>query len=266
MSAVEQYTKKDIDIAWCPGCGNFGILSALKKTLADLAISPKDLVVVSGIGQAAKIPQYFNTNMFNGLHGRSLPVACGIKAINPALHVIAAGGDGDMYGEGGNHFIHTIRRNPNIAHFVHNNMVYGLTKGQASPTSNIGLKTPVQIDAVFEEPLHAVALAITQRASFVARTTSYDEENTVALMKAAIQHKGYALLEILQPCVTFNHTNTYTWFKENSYVLPESHNPYDQQMALKAELESKKIPLGIIYKNDKPYIFEEKLASYQKNK
>ena len=260
MSDIAIYTKKNLDIAWCPGCGNFGILNSFKKALAELSILPKDLVVVSGIGQAPKTPHYFNTNMFNGLHGRALPVAAGIKAINPKLHVVAEGGDGDMYGEGGNHFIHTIRRNPNIAHFVHNNMVYGLTKGQASPTSNIGFRTPVQVEGVYEEPYHALALAISQKASFVARAFSFDQEKTTQMMKAAIQHRGYALLEILQPCVTFNRINTYTWFKENSYYISESHNLADTQKALEIELTSKKIPLGIIYKCDKDYIFEDKLA------
>jgi 2-oxoglutarate ferredoxin oxidoreductase subunit beta len=248
-----------VDIAWCPGCGNFGILTSFKQALAELSILPKDLVVVSGIGQAPKTPQYFNANMFNGLHGRALPVATGVKAINPDLHVVAQGGDGDMYGEGGNHFIHTIRRNPNIAHFVHNNMVYGLTKGQASPTSNIGFRTPVQVEGVREEPFHALAFAILQKASFVARTVSYDKDHAVKMMKAAILHRGYALLEILQPCVTFNRINTYSWFRDNSYYLPESHNPLDQKNALDVELNSKKIPLGILYQFNRSYIFEEQL-------
>ena len=142
---TNEFDMGKIDIAWCPGCGNFGILSLLKDTLADMDVSPADLVLVSGIGQAAKTPQYLRANYFNGLHGRALPPATAIKAANPNLTVIAESGDGDMYGEGGNHFIHTIRRNPNITNVVHNNMVYGLTKGQASPTSQIGFKTPVQV-------------------------------------------------------------------------------------------------------------------------
>src|SRR6056297_801611 len=159
----------DIDVAWCPGCGNFSILSTLKKTLSDLNLEAQQLVMVSGIGQAAKIPQYFKTNYFNGLHGRALPAATAIKAVNPSLTVIAESGDGDMYGEGGNHFIHTIRRNPDITNIVHNNMVYGLTKGQASPTSPKGFKTKVQVNGVFENPFNPLAVAISLDASFVAR-------------------------------------------------------------------------------------------------
>src|SRR3989339_858463 len=138
------------EIAWCPGCGNLWILNALKDALVELEIAPKNLVIVSGIGQAGKTPHYLSCNLFNGLHGRALPPATGIKAINPELVVIAEGGDGDMYGEGGNHLTHVIRRNPNITCIVHNNMVYGLTKGQASPTSQCGFKTPVQVSGVIE--------------------------------------------------------------------------------------------------------------------
>ncbi|GAI14302.1 unnamed protein product, partial [marine sediment metagenome] len=158
----------NIDIAWCLGCGNFSILKILKQALAELEIKPTNLVLVSGIGQAAKTPHYFKTNVFNGLHGRALPSATAIKAANPALTVIAESGDGDMYGEGGNHFLHTIRRNPNITNIVHNNMVYGLTKGQASPTSQKGFKTPVQVNGVFLEPFNPLAVAIALDASFVA--------------------------------------------------------------------------------------------------
>ncbi|MHC4123505.1 MAG: thiamine pyrophosphate-dependent enzyme, partial [Planctomycetota bacterium] len=150
----------EVDIAWCPGCGDFQILRILKETLAELKLVPTDIVLVSGIGQAAKIPHYLKCNVFNGLHGRALPPATAIKAANPKLTVIAESGDGDMYGEGGNHFLHTIRRNPNITNIVHNNMVYGLTKGQASPTSQTGFKTPVQVNGVFLEPFNPLSVAI----------------------------------------------------------------------------------------------------------
>ena len=211
----EKYEMDDIDIAWCQGCGNFGILNVLKKALDELDIEPKNLVLVSGIGQAAKIPHYLETNFFNGLHGRALPPATAIKASNPSLTVIAESGDGDMYGEGGNHFIHTIRRNPNITNIVHNNMVYGLTKGQASPTSRIGFKTPVQVAGVILEPLNPLAVAIALDASFVARAYIGDMDQTKEIFKKAINHKGYALVDVFQPCVTFNKLNTYQWFKDN---------------------------------------------------
>lgn len=264
MQTASVFDKQNVDIAWCPGCGNFSILLALKKALVELEITQRNLVVVSGIGQAPKTPHYFNTNMFNGLHGRSLPVATGIKAANPALVVIAEGGDGDMYGEGGNHFYHTIRRNIDIVHLVHNNMVYGLTKGQASPTSEIGFKTLVQIEGVINEPLNPIALAIAQDASFVARAYAADIEKTKDIIKEAIKHEGYALVDILQPCVTFNKINTYQWFKEHTYYLDQTHNAQDRMQAFAKAIETDKLPLGIIYKHQKE-IFEQKLSVYKKS-
>jgi len=256
------FDMNDIDIAWCPGCGNFPILKTLKRALAELQIKSTDLVLVSGIGQAAKIPHYFRTNVFNGLHGRALPAATAIKAANPALTVIAESGDGDMYGEGGNHFIHTIRRNPNIANIVHNNMVYGLTKGQASPTSQKGFVTPVQVRGVFLEPFNPLAVAIALDASFVARAFAGDIERTAEILKQAIEHNGYALVDIFQPCVTFNRINTIQWFKEHTYNL-EDHDPSDRQKAFEKATETEKLPLGIFYKSPQKPSFEENVAIYE---
>jgi 2-oxoglutarate ferredoxin oxidoreductase subunit beta len=252
----------DIDIAWCAGCGNFPILKILKQVLAELEIEPTNLVLVSGIGQAAKIPHYFKTNVFNGLHGRALPPATAIKAANPALTVIAESGDGDMYGEGGNHFLHTIRRNPDIANIVHNNMVYGLTKGQASPTSQKGFKTPVQVNGVFLEPFNPLAVAIALDASFVARCFAGDAEQTKEIIKKAIKHKGYALVDIFQPCVSFNKLNTYQWFKEHTYYL-EDHDPFDRHRAFEKATETDKLPLGIFYISQEKPTFEENIGIYQ---
>jgi 2-oxoglutarate ferredoxin oxidoreductase subunit beta len=251
----------DIDIAWCPGCGNFPILKTLKRALAELQIKPVDLVLVSGIGQAAKTPHYFKTNVFNGLHGRALPAATAIKAANPALTVIAESGDGDMYGEGGNHFIHTIRRNPNITNIVHNNMVYGLTKGQASPTSQKDFVTPIQVSGVFLEPFNPLAVAIALDASFVARAFSSDIEQTTKILKDAIEHNGYALVDIFQPCVTFNRLNTTQWFKEHTYYL-EDHDPSNRQKAFEKAIETEMMPLGVFYKSPKKPAFEENVGIY----
>jgi len=255
----------DIDIAWCPGCGNFVILNALKQALAELEIEPEKLVIVSGIGQAAKTPHYFKTNFFNGLHGRSLPAATAIKAANPELVVIDESGDGCMYGEGGNHFLHAIRRNPDITNIIHNNMVYGLTKGQASPTSQSGFRTPVQTGGVFLEPFNPVALAISLDASFVARAFAGDVKQTKEILKAAISHKGYALVDIFQPCVTYNRLNTYQWFKQNTYYLEDSYDPHDREEAFKRAIEKEKLPLGIFYINPKP-TFEENLGVYRESR
>ena len=252
----------DIDIAWCPGCGNFPILKILKQTLARLQIEPKDLVLVSGIGQAAKIPHYFRTNVFNGLHGRALPAATAIKASNPALTVIAESGDGDMYGEGGNHFIHTIRRNPNITNIVHNNMVYGLTKGQASPTSQKGFVTPVQVNGVFLEPFNPLAVAVALDAGFVARAFAGDIEQTSDILEKAIKFKGYALVDVFQPCVSFNKINTNQWFKEHTYYL-EDHDPSDRQKAFEKTTETDRLPLGVFYTSPQKPSFEENVGVYQ---
>jgi 2-oxoglutarate ferredoxin oxidoreductase subunit beta len=255
----------EIDVAWCPGCGDYGILNVLKKALAELDIAPEKLVMVSGIGQAAKIPHYFRTNFFNGLHGRALPPATAIKTANPSMTVIAESGDGDMYGEGGNHFIHTIRRNPGITNIVHNNMVYGLTKGQASPTSQLGFKTSVQVAGVMLEPFNPLAVAISLDAGFVARAFIGDAEKTKEILKKAITHKGYALVDIFQPCVTFNKINTWQWFKEHTYYLEDSHDPRDRSAAFKRALETDKLPLGIFYINPNKNVFEDNVGIYQQD-
>lgn len=260
------YDVENADIAWCPGCGDFAILRTLKIALGELEIDPKELVLVSGIGQAGKLPHYLKSNTYNSLHGRALSPATAIKAINKNLTVIAVGGDGDMYGEGGNHFMHTIRRNPNITNIVHNNMVYGLTKGQASPTSQLNMKTPLQVEGVFEEPFNPLTVAISLNASFVARTFAGDIKNMKEIFKKAIQHRGYALVDVFQPCVTFNKINTYQWFKENTYPLEDSYDPYDKNEAFKRAAETGNYPLGVFYISpDKP-TFEETLTVYSDDK
>lgn len=261
-----QFDVEGADVAWCPGCGNFSILKALKETLAELEIAPEEVVMVSGIGQAGKLPHYIKSNVFNGLHGRSLPISAAIRAVNPEILVVNVSGDGCTYGEGGNHFIHNIRRNPNIVNIVHNNMVYGLTKGQASPTSQLDFNTPLQVDGVFEEPFNPLATAISLNASFVARAFSGDINQTKAILKKAIDHNGYSLVDIFQPCVTFNKLNTFQWFKNNTYYLDESHDPTDRELAFKRAIETEKYPLGIFYINEKKKTFEESLQVYKTDK
>jgi 2-oxoglutarate/2-oxoacid ferredoxin oxidoreductase subunit beta len=206
------------------------------------------VLICSGIGQAAKIPHYLRVNGFNGLHGRALPPAFGARAANPRLKVIVEAGDGDSYGEGGNHFIHAIRRNPDIAHFVHNNQVYGLTKGQASPTSDLGMKTGVQVDGVAQSPLNPLALALVLGAGFVARSFSGEKEHLKDAMKEALRFPGYALVDILQPCVSFNKINTFGWYKKRIYPV-DNHDPSDWQAALAlARQWGEKIPIGVLYR------------------
>jgi 2-oxoglutarate/2-oxoacid ferredoxin oxidoreductase subunit beta len=259
----EVFDIENADIAWCPGCGNFSILSNLKIVLAELEIDPHELVLVSGIGQAGKFPHFLKSHTYNGLHGRALSPATAIKAVNKDLKVIVTTGDGDMYGEGGNHFMHTIRRNPNITCIVHDNMVYGLTKGQASPTTLRGMKTSYQIEGVTEEPFNPLAVAIALDASFVARTFSGDKEHMKNTFKSAINHKGFSLVDVFQPCVTFNKINTFQWFKENTYHLEDSHDPFNKNEAFKRATEKDKYPLGIFYKNNEKKTFEETLKVYK---
>jgi len=237
----------DIDMAWCPGCGNFPLRNILIKALNELNLDPTQVVFSSGIGQAAKMPQYVDASYFNGLHGRGLSVASAISAVNPKLTVIAEGGDGDMYGEGGNHLIHNIRRNPQLVHIVHNNMVYGLTKGQASPTSPVGLVTPIQLDGVYNQPINPMALALAMGATFVGRGFSGDAEKTKELIKAAILHNGYAIVDIFHPCVTYNKVNTFAWYKSHTFWLDENHDKANKEAAMKLALDEERLACGILY-------------------
>ena len=248
------------ETAWCPGCGNFAIREALAGALAELRLAPHQVLLVSGIGQAAKIPHYIGVNGFNGLHGRALPPAIGAKVANTDLKVIVESGDGDSYGEGGNHFMHNIRRNPDIAHFVHDNQVYGLTKGQASPTSEPGMKTGVQVEGVMVSPLNPLSLALVMGAGFVARCFSGEKDHLKATMKEAINFPGYALIDILQPCVSFNNINTHGWYKNRIY-FPEIEAPQDWTAAMDLSRQwGDQIPLGIFY--NKPHrTFEESRAA-----
>jgi 2-oxoglutarate ferredoxin oxidoreductase subunit beta len=239
--------------AWCPGCGNFPLLKAVKQALVKQNLEPYQVLIVSGIGQAAKAPHYLNANVFNGLHGRSVPVATGAKLVNPNLTVIAESGDGCVYSEGGNHFLAAIRRNIDITLLVHNNQVYGLTKGQASPTSDRGFETKTQPEGVALTPFNPVAIAVTMYAGFVARSFSGMEEHLVDILIQAIQHRGFSIVDVLQPCISFNKINTFKWYKDRCKPLPSSYDPTDWEAAIKvAQQWGDMIPVGVIYRNDKP--------------
>jgi 2-oxoglutarate ferredoxin oxidoreductase subunit beta len=247
--------------AWCPGCGNFGILKSFKDAMVEMNIEPHQFTVVSGIGQAAKFPHYIRCNTFNGLHGRALPVATGIRLANHEHPVMVFTGDGDCYGEGGNHLLHAIRRNINVKLFVHDNQIYGLTKGQASPTSTEGIKTKNQPFGVVSEQMNPMALAVAMDCSFVARTFSSDNEHLKEMIKAAINHNGFSLVDILQPCVTFNKTNTNDWYRQRIYHIEAGHDPEDREAAFRKALEwGERIPIGIIYKN-KRTIMEKRIPA-----
>jgi 2-oxoglutarate ferredoxin oxidoreductase subunit beta len=240
--------------AWCPGCGDFLILRTLDRALQAAEVDRHRLVLVSGIGQAAKTPHYTQANVFNGLHGRALPAATGIKLANHDLEVVITSGDGDMYGEGGNHLLHAMRRNIGVKAFVHNNQVYGLTKGQASPTSDPGMVTPVQTHGVMAQPLYPLAIAIAEGCSLVARSFAGAMDHLEATMVAALRHSGgFVLLDILQPCVTFNKVNTAQWYRDRVRPIGEDHDPYDREAALRLAFTwGDEIPIGVLYRNDRP--------------
>lgn len=241
------------EMAWCPGCGNFSIIKSVRKALNTLELKPHEVLFVSGIGQAAKTPHYLNVNLFDGLHGRALPAATGAKLANPKLVVIVESGDGCSYGEGGNHFLAAIRRNIDITLIVHNNQIYGLTKGQASPTSEEGLVTKAQPAGVKAEPFNPIEIAVALKAGFVARSFSGMIDHAADMIVQGVKHKGFSLIDILQPCVTFNKLNNFAWYKKRCYELPKDYDPSNFEEALKiAALWGDKIPVGVIYRNSRP--------------
>jgi 2-oxoglutarate ferredoxin oxidoreductase subunit beta len=245
--------------AWCPGCGNFAILKAFKEVMVELQLEPHQFTVVSGIGQAAKLPHYTKCNTFNGLHGRALPVATGIRLANPAMPVIVTTGDGDCYGEGGNHLMAAMRRNINVKLFVHNNQIYGLTKGQPSPTSDEGTRAKNVPGGVISQPLNPMALGVALDCGFVARAFSGDAEHLKGLMKEAMAHQGLALIDILQPCVSFNKVNTYKWYRDRVYPLGPDYDPEDRLAAFAKALEwGERIPTGVIYRTSRA-AYEERV-------
>ncbi|MHC5054901.1 MAG: thiamine pyrophosphate-dependent enzyme [Planctomycetota bacterium] len=243
----------DYETAWCPGCGNFALLKAVKKALTDAGLAPEDVLFVSGIGQAAKAPHYINCNLFNGLHGRGLAVATGAKLANTTLRVIYESGDGCTYGEGGNHFIAALRRNVSVTALVHDNQIYGLTKGQASPTSGEGVVTKAQPEGVLSAPMNPLALAVSLGVSFVARGFVMETDHLAGIIGEALAVEGFALVDVLQPCVTFNKVNTFKWYKERCYRLGDDHDPADAVAAMRKAREwGERIPIGVLYRGTRP--------------
>mgnify|MGYP001299696194 CR=1 FL=1 len=249
---------------WCPGCGDYGIWSALKQGLVQVGLAPHEVLIVSGIGCGSKLPDYTHANGFMTLHGRPLPIATGAKLANHDLKVVTVHGDGDSMGLGMGHFIHTARRNLDIVDLIQNNQIYGLTKGQYSPTSDAGFVTSTSPDGALETAAIPTALALTAGATFVARGFAGEVKGLAALIAQALEHKGYALVEILQPCVTFNRKNTYDWYRERVYDLAEEgHDPTDRVAAFARALEwGDRIPTGVFYQVQRP-TYEEQVASLE---
>jgi len=259
MTVTIQEFKNDFPIAWCPGCGNFAILNAVQQALVDMGLRPHEVVLVSGIGQAAKLPHYMRCNFFNGLHGRALPAATAIRIANSHLPVIVIGGDGDTYGEGGNHFLHAVRRNINITLITHNNQVFGLTRGQASPTTERGFVTRVQTHGVFLTRFNPLAVALAFETPFVARGYAGDGRHLADLIQQGIASEGFSLVDVLQPCVSFDHIHTFQWYTERIYDLKEAgHDPHDLMAAIQKCREwGDRIPIGVFYRNPEKLSFEK---------
>ena len=276
--------KTSVYCDWCPGCGDFGITSALQMALSELGLEPYKVVVVSGVGNAAKTPHFVKVNGVHTLHGRLLPFAMGIKIANPDLEVIGVGGDGDGLGIGAGHFVNAGRRNIDMTYLLFNNGVYGLTKGQASPTLQLGMKTKSLPKPNINEAINPVALAITSGYTFVARGYAFDVMHLAALIKQGIQHKGLALVECLQPCPTYNDINTKDWYagedrkdpqtgkaqsrlyklEDASFdpVVHESSEVFKKKVAgmEKAQEWGDKIPIGVFYKNELESTFQDRLT------
>ena len=235
---------------WCPGCGDFSVLSALQTALFELGLKPHQVAVVSGIGCSSNLPGFINTYGMHTLHGRGLAVGSGLKLANHELKVICTGGDGDGYGIGGNHFLHIMRRNIDLTYIVMDNQIYGLTTGQVSPTSVKGMKTKTTPHGSVENPINPLPLAMVGGATYVARAFSGKQKHMVEIIKGAIQHKGFALVDVFSPCVTYNKDNTYQWFNPRVKILEEQgHDPTNFHNAMdKAYMWGDEIPIGLIWK------------------
>jgi 2-oxoglutarate ferredoxin oxidoreductase subunit beta len=253
---------------WCSGCGDFGIWNAIKRALVQLELAPHEVVIYTGIGCGSKLPDYMYVNGFTSIHGRPIPVAQGSHFANHGLKAIVVAGDGDTYGIGGNHLMHALRRNSDIAIMAQDNRIYGLTKGQYSPTSPEGFKTKTSPPppGAIDRPVNPVALALGAEATFIARSWSGDIPHLVEMMVAAIQHRGCALLDILQPCVTFNPGYSYDYYRPRVYKLDEEegYDPSDRNAAwAKAFEPGERIPIGVIYRNEDQPSYEEQVPTLQ---
>lgn len=262
MGTVQDFTTKEKP-QWCPGCGNHALHMTLKTVLSELNIPREKIVIVTGIGCSGKSNHYINVYGYEALHGRSVPLAFGVKLANKDLTVIAEGGDGDGYGIGSAHLLHSFRRNINMLYLVHNNALYGLTTGQASPTTQKGAKTKSTPHGNLETQFNPLAVAIAGGGTFVARVFTGDISHMKEIFKQAILHKGFALIDILQPCVTFNKLNTFQWWQERIYKLESiSHDSANKIAGLEKSFEEynsnyTKIPIGVFYKESRPTYEDE---------
>jgi 2-oxoglutarate ferredoxin oxidoreductase subunit beta len=241
--------KSDVKPIWCPGCGDFGVLNALLKALTDLKLDPAHVAIASGIGCSGRFPAFVNAYGFHGVHGRVLPLATGIKLANPELTVFAVGGDGDAFSIGAGHLPHAARRNVDITYIVMDNEIYGLTKGQPSPTSPLGMEKKASPYGTYDAPLNPIAMVLSHGATFVARGFSSQPRDLTELIKRGVQHPGFAFIQAISPCVTFY--DTYARFKETTTPIAEDHDPADRLAAMKLALETNVQYLGVFYEEER---------------
>lgn len=263
MATVKDF-RNDVRPNWCPGCGDFSVQASIQRALSSIGKEPHEVAIVSGIGCSGRISGYVNTYGFHGVHGRSLPTAQGVKLANRKLTVIASGGDGDGFGIGLNHFMHAVRRNMDITYIVMDNQIYGLTKGQHSPTSAHGFKAKTTPSGNIENALVPTQIALAAGIGFLGQGFSSDVKQLVALISQAIQHKGFSLINVFSPCVTYNKVNTYDWYRENVYNLDNvaDYDPTDRATAMRTVIESHGLCTGLIYKDDEMVAYEDQIEGY----
>lgn len=264
MTATFKDFRNNVKPNWCPGCGDFSVQAAIQRAAANVGLTPENLAVVSGIGCSGRISGYINSYGFHGIHGRSLPIAQGVKMANKDLTVIASGGDGDGFAIGMGHTIHAIRRNIDITYIVMDNQIYGLTKGQTSPRSDAGFVTKSTPQGSIESALSVMEMALTAGATFVAQSFSTDLKDLTALIEAGINHKGFSLINVFSPCVTYNKVNTYDWFKENLTKLKdiEEYDPYNKELAMQTLMKHNGLVTGLIYQNTEQKSYQEMINGY----
>ena len=261
MSSDIRFTefKSDKQPTWCPGCGDFGTMNGMMKALAETGNSPDDTFIVAGIGCSGKIGTYMHSYALHGVHGRALPVGIGVKMANPDLEVMVAGGDGDGYSIGAGHFIHAVRRNVDMSYIVMDNRIYGLTKGQASPTSREDFETATTPDGPNQPPVNPKALALAAGATFIAQTFSSNSQRHAEIVREAIEHDGFGFVNVYSPCVTFNDVDTYDYFRDTIEDLAETdHDPTDRDQAKNKILEGDKEYMGVLYRNEDSVPFEDR--------
>ncbi|TCS92600.1 2-oxoacid:ferredoxin oxidoreductase subunit beta [Hazenella coriacea] len=250
---------------WCPGCGDFSVLAAMQRAFANVGLEPHDVAIVSGIGCSGRISGYVNAYGLHGVHGRSLPIAQGLKLANRDLTVVASGGDGDGFAIGMAHTVHAIRRNVNITYIVMDNQIYGLTKGQTSPRSQMGFKTKSTPNGSIEEAINPMEMALTVGAGFVAQSVSSDLKQLTHVIEEGIRHEGFSLINVYSPCVTYNKVNTYDWFKENLVKLEDDpdYDSSNRSMAMQKLMENQGLVTGIIYQNKERKSYEQLIKGFK---